>query len=287
MFVARPPASPLTARVLPLARVGRGAFAGSAEFLSDPENRDRIAEYLTDVARAHGRDGLDATVALGQSYGEMAQALIESTVPAEEPVDLLVLAFAIHDLRPGRKTAAYLSHVTPGAPMAFAVCDQGSAATFSALRIARDYAASPGVQRSLVIAAEQADLPYRSSGPMPARHQAVALLLGESATPLARVAQVDQHPGVAPGEVVARAAHELKELVARHPEAVLVLGESLAGQWKAPDVSRVRAAAPGQPMTGVWWAMIDELESASEPGVVIVADYDPQLRYLSNVVIMR
>jgi hypothetical protein len=47
-----------------------------------------------------------------------------------------VLAFSPHDVQPGRQTAAYLSAVNPGAPMAFAVCDQGSAAAFSGLRVA-------------------------------------------------------------------------------------------------------------------------------------------------------
>ena len=52
---------------------------------------------------------------LGQSYGEMAQVLIGSVVSADEPVDLLILAFGVHDLWPARQTAAYLSDVTPGA----------------------------------------------------------------------------------------------------------------------------------------------------------------------------
>lgn len=275
MFIARPPASPLTGYELGLKKIARRAFDGSAEFLSDSENRDRIAEYLADVAKPYGNELVHELS--GQSYGEMAQALIDSTVSPREPVDLLILAFSSHDLRPGRQTAAYLSHVTPGAPMAFAVCDQGSAATFSAMRIARDYMASAGLRRSLVIVLEQADLPYHSSGPMPLRHQAVALLLGESATARTRVVGVRQHPAIPPGEVAARAAHELKELSAGQGEVALVLGETIATQWTSPDAAHVRVAQAGQPSTGIWWTLADELDHA---GTVIAADYDAQLNYL-------
>ena len=149
MFVASPPS--ITVRTgLPLIRAERRVFTGTAEFLDDPANRARTAEYLTDMARAYGRDG-PASVSAGQSYGEMAEALIGSVVSADEPVDLLVLAFAVHDLWPSRQTAAYLSGVTPGTPLAFAICDQGSAAAFSGLTIAREYAASAGVRRALLI----------------------------------------------------------------------------------------------------------------------------------------
>ena len=166
----------------------RRTFTGPAEFLADPGNRARVGEYLADMARPYGREvpaalfGEPPSPALGHSYGEMAEALIGAVVPADEPVDLLVLAFSIHDLRPGRQTAAYLSHVTPGAPMAFAICDQGSAAAFTGLRIAREYASSAGIRRALLIVAEQAALPYDCPVPVPSQHRAVAMLYGDGAT---------------------------------------------------------------------------------------------------------
>jgi hypothetical protein len=36
----------------------------------------------------------------------MAEQLIGEVVSADEPVDLLVLAFSPHDVRPGRQTCA-------------------------------------------------------------------------------------------------------------------------------------------------------------------------------------
>jgi 4-hydroxymandelate oxidase len=38
---------------------------------------------------------------------------------------------------------------------------------------------------------------------------------------------------------------------------------------------------PGQPSTGVWWGLIDELAGdAGQPDLLVVADYDPGLGYL-------
>ena len=89
----------------------------------------------------------------------MAEELIRSVVPPDEPVDVLVLAFAVPDARPGRATASYLSHVCPGEPLAFAICDQGSAAAFTGLRLIREYARTGGCARGLLLVVEQAILP--------------------------------------------------------------------------------------------------------------------------------
>jgi len=271
---------------LPLIRAERRVFTGTAEFLDDPANRARTAEYLTDMARAYGRDG-PASVAAGQSYGEMAEALIGSVVSADEPVDLLVLAFAVHDLWPSRQTAAYLSGVTPGTPLAFAICDQGSAAAFSGLTIAREYAASAGVRRALLIVVEQAEMPYDCAAPLPLRHQGVAMLYGtsesmaDSESMLGTVVGVCQRPGVAPGDVARLAAEELIALAKEHREVALVCGDALASVWTAPEADRVRVVAPGQPATGVWSELIDALiENEGGPDLVVAADYDPDLRYL-------
>jgi hypothetical protein len=297
VFAAGPPATPCSAgsgattsshgRDLHLVRAARRTFTGPAGFLADRQNRARVAEYLADMSRPYAREvpaalfGEPPSPALGQSYGEMAEALIGPAVPADEPVDLLILAFSVHDLRPGRQTAAYLSHLTPGAPMAFAICDQGSAAAFSGLRIAREYASSAGIRRALLIVVEQAALPYDCPVPLPARHQGVAMLYADGAERGPRVAGARQHPGVRPGDVAGLAAAGLAELAAGHHEVALVLSETAAAAWTAPTAGRVRAMPPGQPSTGVWWGLIDELTGdAGGPDLVVAADYDPGLGYL-------
>jgi hypothetical protein len=287
VFVARPPASSPPRRDLHLVRAVRRTFTGPAGFLADPGNRARVGEYLADMARPYAIEvpaalfGDPPSPALGHSYGEMAEALIGPAVPADEPVDLLVLAFSSHDLRPGRQTGAYLSHVTPGAPMAFAICDQGSAAAFSGLRIAREYASSAGTRRALLIVVEQAALPYACPVTVPSQHRGIAMLYSAGATAQARVAGLRQHPGVPPADVAGLAAADLKELAAGHHEVGLVLSDALAAVWTAPAAGRVRVMPPGQPSTGVWWGLIEEITSdAGHPDLLVAADYDPHLRYL-------
>lgn len=306
MFVARPPTGPLLRRDLHLVRAQRQAFTGPADFLADAGNRARVGEYLADMARPYAIEvpadlfGEPPSPALGHCYGEMASALIGAVVPADEPVDLLVLAFSVHDLRPGRQTAAYLSHLTPGAPMAFAICDQGSAAAFSGLRIVRDYADSAGVRRALLIVVEQAALPYDCPATMPSKHQAVAMLYSAMAggghesgsrrgapggrppgPALPRLAGVRQHAGVPPGDVADLAAADLAELATGYRRVGLVLSEPLAGVWTAPAAGPVRVTPAGQPSTGLWWGLIDELTAdAGHPDLLVAADYDPGLCYL-------
>jgi hypothetical protein len=300
VLVARPPAGPPARHELHLVGATRRTFAGPAEFLAEAGNRARVGEYLADMARPHGLHvpatlfSAPPSADLGQSYGEMAQALIEPLVPADQPVDLLVLAFSVHDLRPGRQTAAYLSHLTPGAPTAFAICDQGCAAPFSGLRIAREYLASAGMRRALLVVVEQAALPYPSSVPVPAQHQGIAMLYGDAiatggngavpsgagAVAQARVAGVRQHPNVSAAAVADLAGADLSELAAGQDQVGLVLSDAAAAVWTTPAAARVRVMPPGQPSTGVWWGLIDELSGEAGPGLVVAADYDPQLGYL-------
>jgi hypothetical protein len=287
VFVARPPDGPPVRRDLHLVRAVRRSFSGPAEFLTDPGNRARVGEYLADMVRPFTLEVPEAFFSepsspeSGHSYGEMAEALIGPAVSANEPVDLLVLAFSIHDLRPGRQTAAYLSHVTPGAPMAFAICDQGSAAAFSGVRIVREYVSSAGIRRALLIVVEQAALPYSCAATLPAQNRGVAMVYGDGAERAGRVLGVHQHPGVPPDDVAGLAAADLKELAGGRQEAGLVLSDALASLWTAPAAGRVRVIPPGQPSTGVWWGLIDELaDGASHPDLLVAADYDPGLRYL-------
>jgi hypothetical protein len=275
---------------LSLIRAERQTFTGPAEFLRDPAQRADVATFLADMARPYARAlppglfGEPLSPDLGQSYGEMGQALLGALVAPDEPVDLLVLAFSVHDLWPSRATAAYLSHVCPGTPMSFAVCDQGSAATFTGLRIALEYAASAGCRRTLLIVVEQAALPYAAGERLPSRHRGVAMLWGESAAGSARVVDVRQHAGLAADGVAGLAVADLAELSAGHRDVRLVLSDALAAVWSGHPAGRVRVAPPGQPSTGVWWELLAELtggaDGADGADLLVAADYDPGLRYL-------
>jgi len=294
-----PPASGPGAGCVRLVGTERRVFAGPAAFLDDPANRADLDTYLTDLTRPYPESGYTAGSAGGgsadggHSYGEMAEALIRAVVPADRPVDLLVLAYAIHDTQPGRATATYLSSVCPGTPLSFAVSDQETAAAFTALRIVRDYLATGAGRRALLLVLEQAGLPYPSTAARPAEHRGVALLFdggfsaagsaGDPAGATGRLVGLRQHPGVAGDGVARQAEAALAELSAGYRQVRVLANPALAGALAdlAPGwPGQLRVAPAGQPSTGVWWQLLDELAGEPRPDLLVAADYDPELGYL-------
>ncbi|QMU76572.1 2-hydroxy-acid oxidase [Streptacidiphilus sp. PB12-B1b] len=261
-------------RGLRISRVLSRAFDGRSETSLDPDLR----VFVSDLARPYGvplrEDLLEQGV--GHSYGEMAEGLLRESLPDGEPVDLLVLAVAIPDVRPGRSTAVYLSRYCPGAPLAFAVNDQGPAAAFTALRIAQDYQRTGAARRAAVLVLEQASLHYTPPVPVrvPDGHRAVLLVCEESPVTELSIRQESQ---VAPGSVAEAVADRLALL---GPEAVLVAGPGVGAPpsgsgWGA---ERTVSAPAGQPMTGVWSELALGLPGWREQRrPVLVADYDPDL----------
>jgi hypothetical protein len=250
---------------LRLARIERLGFDRPAGDLDRPEH---LADYLADLVRPYPVE-LASAMPAGQSYAEMAAALIAATVATDQPVDLLLLCFAVPDLHPGRATATYLSSLCPGTPLSFAICEQGSAAAFTGLRIASEYLASADCQRALLLVVEQAGLPYPVPVPVPAEHRGVALLL-ESGADGPQLRSLHQAGGVCAEDAAAR----LAELIADQPKAHLLLSESLAARWPEP----AGIAPAGQPSTGLWWQLPDELAENTD---LLLADYEAQLGYLS------
>ncbi|HUZ23597.1 MAG TPA: hypothetical protein VMV07_07515 [Streptosporangiaceae bacterium] len=291
---------------LRVAAAGRQAFEGSSDAALDP----MLRSYLSDLVAPYGlglREDLLGQ-GRGQSYGEMAGALLTQTMPPGQPVDLIVLAFAVHDVVPGRSTAAHLSYLCPGAPMAFAVCDQGTAAPFAALRLIREYARGGSCQRALLVVVEQETLHYELAAPgvLPTRGAAVALLCGPAGA--GRLAAVRQHAGVSAAQAGDLLASELAALAAGRDDVTLIVGGSLAGLIGAvaspgprtgrsnggrsggqqllppgvPAIDQVLVAPAGQPSTGVWWELAGGLPDWTARGRrVLLADYEPELRYLS------
>ncbi len=253
---------PSDSATLHIHRARRRVFDTPAEL--PPQHLAALDVFLTDLVRPYGLAVRD-DVRNGQVYGEMAAELIGAIVPPHERVDLLVLAFAIPDLRPGRATATYLSHVCPGGPLAFALCDQGTAAAFTGLRLAREYLSAGDCERALLLVVEQAVLPYATEAQtmVPDRHAAVAFLCGLSG--VAKLRTLAQYPNVS-----AERATELleSETEAAGPGVTVIRGAGLAGELT------------GQPFTGAWWELAATLDLDTAVDV-LVADYDPLLRYLS------
>ncbi|MEN3356839.1 MAG: hypothetical protein V7637_821 [Mycobacteriales bacterium] len=283
-----------------LGRAGRRVFTEASDLALDPQLR----VFIGDMVRPYGvplREDLLAAGA-GQSYGQMAEALLRDTLPADEPIDLLVLAFAIHDIRIGQATAVYLSSRCPGTPHAFAVCDQGAAAAFTGLRLVDAYARTGACRRALLIVAEQSALHYQPApgpvAPIPDVHATVALLFDAGAAPAAAgaapggarpvdpdatglaITGVAQYADVGPAELSGRLAAALDAVAADPAEVVVIVGPGLAdAAGELPG--KVVTAPAGQPYTGVWWELAGGATEWARGGrPVLLADYDPALRYL-------
>jgi 4-hydroxymandelate oxidase len=268
-----PPAGGRGGAGLALRRGEHRVFAGASAFAAHPALRP----YLTDLA---GRSGLavrEEAFGTGQSYADMARPLVESVTSAAAPVDLLVLAYGVHDVQPGRNTALHLASHCPGDPLAFTVTDQGPSAAFAALRVIGDHVASGGCARALLVVAEQAALhyPLATPAPLPDRHAAVTLLF--EAAPDAPRARVRQHAGVPVDAVSTVLAAEVAELAGAAADVTLVVGADVPVEPSTiVAVREVRRAQAGLPFTGLWARLC-------EPGAetVVLAEHDPALGYLS------
>ncbi|HEV2373013.1 MAG TPA: hypothetical protein VGS19_12675 [Streptosporangiaceae bacterium] len=278
---------------------GRCMFAGSSPAALDP----MLRVYLSDLTRPYGIALHDDLLRHGDghSYGDMADVLLPPMLADAGPVDLVVLAFAVHDVVPGRSTASHLSYLCPGGPMAFAVCDQGAAAPFTGLRLIRDYAQTGACQRALLVAAEQSAVPYdgHALAEVPARNAAVAVVCGPAGP--AALGYLGQYADVTPTQAGDLLAGELDRLAAGRGGVTLVAGNGIARQTEGPrdprrrawvvlprdlDVDHVLTAPVGQPCTGVWWELAGGIDSWAEAGRrILLTDYDPFLRYLCVCVV--
>jgi hypothetical protein len=285
MYRSTAPAPDRAGGPLRIAGAHRLVYEQPSKTARDP----RLAQFLTDMLTPYQVEFSIESLAegTGQSYGEMGEPLLAAMVSEDNPVDLLVLAFAIHDLRPGQATSTYLSSRCPGHPMAFSVCDQGVAAGFAGLRLIQTYARTGRFDRALLLVMEQTGLHYQPArpAPRPERNAAVAILLDGGGT--AALRPVRQHPAVAAEQASARLADDVAELVAGRSDVTLVVGaeytdDLLADRRLAELVDEFAIAPAGQPATGAWWEWAGMLDRwADRQRLVLVADYDRPLRYLS------
>ncbi|GAA2091382.1 hypothetical protein GCM10009759_15930 [Kitasatospora saccharophila] len=228
-----------------------------------------------------GHAGLDLDLAAldaatGNRFEDMGAELLD-LLGAQPETDLMVLAYATPDLLPTTLTAPTLAERLPGRPLLLAVTDQGRSAPFSALALAQSYAHRHGYRRSLVLAFDQAVLPYRLPADGPLR------LAGDSAAVLVLEAvdadrpdgyQVRQVCGLEPQQV----GRALRDLVAElDPRGTARL---LAGPGLETDPGRAvaRRAEAGYPCTALLGLLAEGLPDG---GPVLLAEYDPVLGDLS------
>ncbi|QKW23077.1 hypothetical protein HUT16_31875 [Kitasatospora sp. NA04385] len=265
---------PAETRGLRVTRAVAAGFDGRAAAALHPDLRTFTADLVRPYALPLREDLL--TEGAGHDYAEMGAGLLARALPGGEPADLLILAFSSPDVRPAAPASLQLSRHCPGQPTAFAVCDQGSATAFTALRIAAAHHRTGGCRRAVIVLAEQSALHHRPAEPveLPAEHRAVVLVCEEAPGEGLRVRGQDQPDG----------ADALRSVLDRHrrlgPGAGLLLAADLASHGSAEDTEGAEAARPGQPFTGVWTLLADRLAG---PGPLLVADHDRRLGRLSTL----
>jgi hypothetical protein len=273
VYRSSPPTLGAATHPLRISGAARRVFDEQADSARHPAYRT----YLTDMVRPYGltvdAEALDE--GRGQCYADMAGALIPEVSAEEQPVDLLVMAFAVPDVTPWRCTTSHLSLLCPGSPMAFAVSDCGTTAAFTGLRLIRAQAAGPSSPRAVLIVVEQAAINHELPIPAaaPARHAAVALRCDRAGPGL--VDSVRLRSGVTRPEAASLLATGLAELSAGHEDVTVIAGAELASA-ALPVGAEVVVAPAGQPCTGVWWEVAGRLAGWAARGQrVVIADYDP------------
>ncbi|MFI2610463.1 hypothetical protein [Kitasatospora sp. NPDC018619] len=273
-------------------------FDGRSETSLDPDLR----VFVSDLVRPHGlplREDLLAE-GVGHSYEELAVGPLREALAEDEPADLLILAFDTPDVRPGAPSSLALSRSVPGSPLAFAVCDQGGAAAFTALRLAAAHQRTGTCRRAVVVLAEQTALHYEPPGPvpLPERHAVVVLVCEEA--PGEGLAVRQARGAACPAEAVRAEAEGLG------PRAALLLGPGLGsgsglgsgpgrgtgsgpGHGTGSGADRTArpgagASAPAQPFTGLWAELAEHLPRwRAEGRPALLAGYDRRLGVLSTL----
>ncbi|MFF1903749.1 hypothetical protein [Kitasatospora sp. NPDC058218] len=266
-------ASPPSA--LGVTRILARSFDGRSETSLDPDLR----VFVTDLVRPYGLPVREDLLAegVGHSYAELAEGLLGEALADGVPVDLLILAFDSPDVRPGAPSSLALSRSCPGSPLAFALCDQGSAVAFSALRVAAEYQRTGACRRAVVVLAEQTALHYRAAAPveLPERHSVVVLVLDETAGAELTISQLSS----VDGDMVAKVVRE--RAPALGADAAVLLDSGLAVD---EGCDAVLTAASGRPFTGLWAELAELLPAwQAQRRPVLAVGVDARLGVLSTL----
>ncbi|RMI38557.1 hypothetical protein EBO15_32410 [Actinomadura harenae] len=255
-----------------LERIVRHVYGEGRAYLSETDS-PLLRDYVHDLGALWGvepRAGL-LTETVRTSYAEMVEDLVPRLDLPDRPVDVVAIAGSAPDADVLRSPTSVLTELVPGAPLPLGVTDQGSAGPFTALRIVQGYRP----ERAILMVLDQSRLWYDLPlGPeqRPDVDCGVALVFGPSG--VANGFTVERRTDVAPGD--------LASLIPAGDHC-LIAGNGLRGHVPedvTEDAAEVRFAPSGQPCTGVWQTLAEALPDWRGRRVVI-AEYDPVLRYLS------
>jgi hypothetical protein len=251
MYRTGPPVVDRVSRTtsLRLTRVVRREFTGGSHPTDDP----RIHRYYADLAALHGieyrKDVLETAV--GNTFIEMADAVLAELVSDARPIDLVIVAHSLPDLDPWLSVGVSLTRTLPGEPLVFAMSGDGGSTAFTALRVAGDYARRHSYRRVVLLVMDQSTLPYPHDAE-PAGDAAVAMLIED-----------------APGREITMG--NIRDL--QRPDVSAAIARLFGDAARVVDVDD-HDAFPG---TGIWSGVTQDRD-----GYTVLTAYDParaELRY--------
>ncbi|MCW6007302.1 hypothetical protein K1W54_22560 [Micromonospora sp. CPCC 205371] len=257
-----------------MATLAHRRFAGGERRIDDAFS----ARHFTDLTRGHELSYRpELTSPAGNPFASMTAALHAEVCADGAGVELGVGAHATPGLGCPVATSTYLASALPEVRLSFAVSENGSCAPYTALRLARLYAARHGFHRVLVLVLDQATIPYEVRLPAdlrPAGDAAVALLLTTDGT--GAPVEVGQRAGVSP----ARVPETVRELVSAMGTPLarlrLVDGAGLSPGWwtgAVGPVAETRTAPAGYRATATWGELAAAW-SGDETLATVLVDYD-------------
>ena len=259
-----------------------GAAGRTFDELAGQALNPALPGYIADMTAPYGlavrTDLIEQGV--GHSYGEMCLPLLDELVSEERPADLLVLATAIPDVRPGRATATFLSWHCAGAPLSFAVSDQGLLAAFTALHLIDGYARTGGCRRAVLLVAEQPTLFHELPVPTPVPDRAAAVGVVLEPDESGGGLSIRRHTKLAEHDVAEVLAAEVAGLSGDDAEPAVLLGAGLADVADRSG-GDVWVCGSDQPFTGSWLELSRRFLDWREAGKpMLLAEYDPTVGYL-------
>ena len=249
-------------------------------------DRDLLAQFGLTLDQQRMSEGRNI------SYGELAELALGP--PGARPVgaDLVILAYALPDLRPDTAIAAHVSYALGGTARCLAISEQGLAAPFTALRIADAYARSGRCREVVLLVLEQTTLPHAdpilslAGAAHPLRDSAAALILSEPGADHAvlrlrqiGIVQPEGDPAGWLSGAVDRARPDRPGRTGR--PGLLVAGPWLdgdrLGDWRARTGLDLHQVPAGSYCTSVWLELGRYLPVwTREHELVVLADRDPR-----------
>lgn len=255
----------------------RSAAALVPEYVNPYALDPEIVEFNEALLAPYGMRFSEQLARQGRNvgFGALAEQLLSAAPGQPAEPDMIIVAYALPDPRSlGKTVSSHLNHLLGGRSRSFAVSEQGLAAPFTALRIARAYAQSGRCASLALFVLEQTTLPYpepfvQDGGLI---DSAVMLMFGPDSG-----WQVSSLHSAGPGASLAGLVGPLIRPESRD-ELLLVCGPwTDPGQLSGLGVASHRAA-PGTYCTSVWLELARHHHSWGEQHqAILLCDTDPRI----------